>query len=166
MAAALLLLAPQTPLIFMGQEYDEPAPFQFFTDYGDPALQTAVREGRRKEFKKFRWEGMPDPQAPETFERSQPHWNLAGEDNPTLRWYRELIALRKRYLSAGDRTGRAQLHDGNLELQVPRDRPRIMVIAGFPGHAPSTPAPEWKEVLANQGEGYSVRVFVAANAGC
>src|SRR5206468_3173028 len=49
-AAALLLLAPETPLILMGQEYDEPAPFQFFTSYGDPVLQKAVSEGRRREF--------------------------------------------------------------------------------------------------------------------
>ncbi len=47
LTAALLLLSPETPLLFMGQEYDEPNPFLFFTDYGDPALQKAVREGRQ-----------------------------------------------------------------------------------------------------------------------
>src|SRR5262249_22277631 len=45
--AAILLLAPETPLLFMGQESDEPHRFQFFTDYGDRALQKAVTEGRR-----------------------------------------------------------------------------------------------------------------------
>jgi len=54
-AAALLLLAPHTPLIFMGQEFDETAPFQFFTDFEDANLQKAVSEGRRREFKDFSW---------------------------------------------------------------------------------------------------------------
>ncbi|HMF92274.1 MAG TPA: malto-oligosyltrehalose trehalohydrolase, partial [Candidatus Angelobacter sp.] len=71
-AAALLLLAPQTPLLFMGEEFDETHPFLFFTDYGDPALKKAVREGRRYEFKAFgaRDAAAPDPQDPATFERS------------------------------------------------------------------------------------------------
>ena len=166
MAAALLLLAPQTPLLFMGQEYDEPAPFLFFTDYDDPALQRAVREGRRREFKEFHGQRMPDPQAPATFERSRLHWDLAGDGNSTLLWYRELIAWRKRCLSAGERTCRAQLRVGNLELQIPRDHPRLMVIATFPGHAPVTPASGWTRVLANEGDGYSVQVLVAGSAGC
>jgi len=175
MAAALLLLAPQTPLLFMGQEYDESAPFQFFTDYGDPELQVAVREGRRREFKSFRWEEVPDPQAPDTFERSKLNWKLAGNDNPTLRWYRELIALRKRYLSSGERTCQAQFRAGNLELQVPRDHPRLIVVVGFPGHDESVVG-RWpsvvgqssleqqapmEEVLSAAGDGYSVRVLVA-----
>src|SRR5207253_9699551 len=76
-AAALLLLAPETPLLFMGQEYGEKDPFQFFTDYGDPALQKAVVEGRRAEFKKFAWqEEVPDPQDPQTFLRSKLSWEL------------------------------------------------------------------------------------------
>src|SRR5581483_5717571 len=55
LAAALLLLAPHTPLLFMGQEYGEIAPFQYFTDFSDPQLQKAVSEGRRNEFKEFGW---------------------------------------------------------------------------------------------------------------
>ena len=50
---ALLLLAPHTPLLFMGQEYDETAPFQFFADFQDLGLKKAVSEGRRSEFKDF-----------------------------------------------------------------------------------------------------------------
>jgi maltooligosyltrehalose trehalohydrolase len=161
LAAALLLLAPETPLIFMGEEYDEDAPFQFFTDYGDPALQKAVSEGRRNEFKQFRWTEVPDPQDPETFSRSRLHWAMTEEDNPTLRWYRSLIALRRQYVWGGERTGWAELCEGNIRLQVPREHPRLMVLAGFPDSPEALPIPpHWREVLVNEEDGYSVRVLV------
>jgi maltooligosyltrehalose trehalohydrolase len=71
-AAALCLLSPYVPLLFMGEEYDETAPFQYFVSHGDPALVEAVREGRRREFQSFGWgEGVPDPQEEETFLRSR-----------------------------------------------------------------------------------------------
>jgi maltooligosyltrehalose trehalohydrolase len=161
LAATLLLLAPHTPLIFMGEEYDENAPFQFFTDYGDPALRKAVREGRRNEFKQFHWTEVPDPQDPETFARSQLHWTMAGNENATLRWYRDLIALRKQYVCGSDRTCRAELRDGNILLQVPQEQPAIMVLAEFPNRQRHLPIPpQWQEVLSNQEDGYSVRVLV------
>src|SRR5262249_22130347 len=60
--AAALLFAPQVPLLFMGEEYGERRPFQFFTDHVDPAIADATREGRRREFD-FAGEDVPDPQA-------------------------------------------------------------------------------------------------------
>src|SRR4051794_37572378 len=97
LAAACLLFAPQVPLLFMGEEYGETAPFQFFTDHDDPAIAKATREGRRKEFARFAAfasEEIPDPQAPETFERSK----LRPEaGDPELRaFYAELLAARRR----------------------------------------------------------------------
>ncbi|HZO20757.1 MAG TPA: malto-oligosyltrehalose trehalohydrolase [Gemmatimonadaceae bacterium] len=72
LAAALVLLSPYVPLLFMGEEYGETNPFPYFVSHGDPALVEAVREGRRKEFAHFGWKGeVPDPQAPETFERAR-----------------------------------------------------------------------------------------------
>jgi maltooligosyltrehalose trehalohydrolase len=95
LAALCLLFAPQTPLLFMGQEYGEPRPFQFFTDHFDPAIATATREGRRREFAdfaSFSGEEVPDPQAEETFLRSR----LSREGSPGLReLYRELLRLRR-----------------------------------------------------------------------
>ena len=96
LAAACVLFAPQVPLLFMGEEYGETAPFQFFTDHDDPAIAQATREGRRKEFARFTafaTEELPDPQAPETFERSK----LRPESgDPELRaFYAELIGLRR-----------------------------------------------------------------------
>ena len=91
-AAALTLFSPCTPLLFMGEEYLERVPFQFFTDHVDPEIAQATREGRRREFADFATfsgEEVPDPQALATFLRSklQP-----GEPDPL---YRELLALRR-----------------------------------------------------------------------
>src|SRR5690606_1822462 len=76
---AILLLSPQLPLLYMGEEYGETRPFLFFTDFhGD--LARAVREGRRREFAAFgrygddRAESIPDPNAPETMEASRLDW--------------------------------------------------------------------------------------------
>jgi maltooligosyltrehalose trehalohydrolase len=73
-AQAVVLFSPFTPLLFQGEEYAEERPFQFFTDHIDPFIADATREGRRREFAGFAGfsaEDVPDPQAPETFERSK-----------------------------------------------------------------------------------------------
>src|SRR6185312_4839423 len=67
-ATALLLLSPYVPLIFMGDEFGETNPFQYFVSHGDEQLVRAVREGRRAEFASFGWGGdVPDPQDHATF---------------------------------------------------------------------------------------------------
>ena len=94
-AASVVLFAAQTPLLFMGEEYGERNPFQFFTDHIDPAIAEATREGRRREF--AAWSGfsrddVPDPQAPETFRRSK----LGRVEEPGVRdYHRRLIAMRR-----------------------------------------------------------------------
>lgn len=99
LAAGLVLCAPNIPLLFMGEEYGEPAPFLYFTSHTDPALALAVRDGRRHEFARFAWAGeIPDPQDPETFTRSRLDLSLReqGQHCALLRFYRALIAVRKR----------------------------------------------------------------------
>jgi maltooligosyltrehalose trehalohydrolase len=74
LAAFCTLLAPFTPMLFMGEEHGEPAPFQFFSDHIDKRMADATREGRRAEFAafaEFAGEEVPDPQDPATFERSK-----------------------------------------------------------------------------------------------
>lgn len=98
LAAAMVLLSPYVPLLFMGEEYGETAPFQYFTSHGDPALIDAVRKGRREEFATFRWHGeAPDPQAEDTFRRSRLQLELRrdGRHRVLLDWHRELLRLRK-----------------------------------------------------------------------
>jgi maltooligosyltrehalose trehalohydrolase len=91
-ALAVVLFSLNTPLLFMGEEHDEAAPFQFFTDHIDPFIADATREGRRQEFAAFTafsGEEIPDPQARATFDNScieQP------EPDP---FYAELIRLRR-----------------------------------------------------------------------
>jgi maltooligosyltrehalose trehalohydrolase len=98
LAAAAVLLSPYVPLLFMGEEYGETAPFLFFTSHGDPALVEAVRQGRRAEFAAFRWpDEAPDPQNEATFLRSKLQHGLRTQRPHAvlLAFYKELIHLRK-----------------------------------------------------------------------
>lgn len=108
-ASALLLLAPETPLLFMGQEWAATAPFQFFTDH-NPQLGPLVSEGRRREFAHFpefseetARATIPDPQADETFLRCKLNWDerTLPAHAAMLRWYRRLLALRREIRSQG-----------------------------------------------------------------
>jgi maltooligosyltrehalose trehalohydrolase len=101
LVAALLLLSPYVPLIFMGQEHGETNPFQYFVSHGDPSLVDAVRTGRRREFESFGWgDDVPDPQAEETFLRSMVDREKTA--HPThaqmLALYHDLLALREEEL--------------------------------------------------------------------
>jgi maltooligosyltrehalose trehalohydrolase len=98
LAAAVLLLAPYVPLLFMGEEYGERSPFQYFVSHGDSALVEAVREGRRREFAGFGWrDDLPDPQSETTFEASRLRWERVGQGAhaPVLALYRDLLRLRR-----------------------------------------------------------------------
>jgi maltooligosyltrehalose trehalohydrolase len=161
LAGALLLLSPQTPLLFMGQEFDETNPFLFFTDFGDPTLKKLVTQGRRDEFKDFEFAQVPDPQDPETFELSKLNWRLAENGNSMLRWYRSLIALRKKYVAGSDRTAAASLKDGILQLQIPASRPLITAFARLFGTEELPPmSAGWHKALDEQGGDFPVAVWV------
>ena len=98
LSAGLILLAPYLPLLFMGEEYGETAPFLYFTSHEDPALAQAVRDGRRREFAAFHvWGSPPDPQAEATFLKSKLNQDLRHEGQHKVLWdfYRELIHLRQ-----------------------------------------------------------------------
>jgi maltooligosyltrehalose trehalohydrolase len=94
-AAACTLFSPCTPLLFMGEEYGETNPFQFFTDHIDPAIAEATREGRKREFATFTGFGgeVPDPQAEETFLRSK--LDRSNADEATRHFYADLLRLRR-----------------------------------------------------------------------
>ena len=99
--AAVLLTLPYTPMLFMGEEWGATTPWQFFTSFGDRRVAAAVTAGRREEFAGHGWtaDQVPDPQDPATFERSQldapPAWTQDTSDARLLRWYRDLLALRR-----------------------------------------------------------------------
>ena len=159
----MLLLAPHTPLIFMGQEYDEKAPFQFFTDYGDPVLQHAVSEGRRKEFAEFDWKDVPDPQDHATFERSRLRWDQSRESVEMLSWYRDLLRLRREFVTHAGRDCCAEWAGANtLFMRVPDRSARLLVVARFGGQNAWAPGKTWREALAHDEDGYAVKVYVRA----
>ena len=159
-AAAFLLLAPHTPLIFMGQEYDEAAPFQFFADFQNPTLKKTVSEGRRSEFRDFDFDEVPDPEDPETFERSKLTWSDGPPNREMLDWYRRLLQLRKKYVSTGERTATASYADGVLTMRVPAQSPKVMAIATLVPGAFLPPIEDaWQEALQSEEDGYHVRVL-------
>jgi maltooligosyltrehalose trehalohydrolase len=162
LSAALLLLAPHTPLLWMGQEYDEPSPFQFFTQFGDPALRKAVSEGRRKEFQQFDWKDVPDPEDPHTFLRSKLHWSISDPAHRDMwEWHRSLLRLRRELVWSNDRTCQAELQGNWLLMRVPAVNPRILLIAGFPDSLPGKPSPgaQWSLALVSAQDGFTTEVY-------
>jgi maltooligosyltrehalose trehalohydrolase len=142
-ASVVLLTAPATPLLFMGQEWSASTPFAFFTDL-EPELGRAVTEGRRREFQDFpefadeaARERIPDPQAPCTFVSSKLQW--AERDEPphasTLALYTALIALRRghRALQASECcTGEAWAFGaGGLVMRRSHSRDRFLIVAAL-----------------------------------
>jgi len=98
LAIGSVLLSPYIPLLFMGEEYGEEAPFLYFVSHSDPALAKAVWEGRKKEFEAFGWRGeLPDPACEETFLKTKIDWSKReeGKHKVLLNFYKELISLRK-----------------------------------------------------------------------
>jgi maltooligosyltrehalose trehalohydrolase len=119
LAAFCSILSPCTPLLFMGEEYDEAHPFQFFTDHIDPLFADATREGRKREFAGFAGfsgDDVPDPQALETFQRSKLDPSSADEDHRA--YYADLLRLRR------------ALPDGPLETEVDEDARALRVRRG------------------------------------
>lgn len=98
LAAGIVLFSPYVPLLFMGEEYGEVAPFQYFVSHSADALAQAVRKGRTEEFASFGWKGdLPDPQAESTFLDSRLTIGLhqEGKHRVLFRFYQELLRLRK-----------------------------------------------------------------------
>ncbi|MBE9583524.1 malto-oligosyltrehalose trehalohydrolase [Mucilaginibacter sp. JRF] len=98
--AAAVMVSPYMPMLFMGEEWGETNPFQYFISHTDKDLIEAVRKGRKEEFKAFHAEGeTPDPQAEETFKRSKLQWDLLSKQKhkTMFAYYQELIKVRKRY---------------------------------------------------------------------
>ncbi|MEU7574351.1 malto-oligosyltrehalose trehalohydrolase [Micromonospora sp. NPDC049240] len=123
--ATLLMTAPFTPMLFMGEEWAATTPWQFFTSHPEPELAVAVATGRRREFADHGWatDDVPDPQDPQTFLRSRLDW--AELDKPDHRemyeFHRRLIALRKSCPDLSDpRLHRVEVRHGDQFLVVRR----------------------------------------------
>ena len=125
--ATLLLTAPFTPMLFMGEEWAASSPWQFFTSHPEPELAAAVRTGRRREFAAHGWAEaeVPDPQDPATFERSKLDWaELAKPPHAEiLDLYKRLIALRRSRSDLSDPwLDRVEVWHGDRYLVIRRGR--------------------------------------------
>lgn len=133
LGAGILLLSPFTPLLFMGEEYGETHPFQYFTSHGDPALIEAVRKGRREEFAAFGWqEEVPDPQDEATFRRCVLDWGVRDKEphRTLLALYKSLIAIRNRF-SLGGRKPQVRSDGCSVTLEYCDGRSQLTAIFNF-----------------------------------
>ncbi len=159
LAAATVCLSPFLPLLFMGEEYGEKAPFLYFVHHGRPELIEAVRAGRRAEFSEFDWRSEPpDPQGVETFEaaRLRPALRSEEEHRALAAFYAELLRLR-RALPALARLSKEELDAIPLEesraLYVRRwcDLDETVLLLNFGGDTAELTVPvppgDWRLVL-------------------
>ncbi|MGB9378266.1 MAG: DUF3459 domain-containing protein, partial [Mycobacteriales bacterium] len=155
----LVLTAPFTPMLFMGEEWAASTPWQFFTDYPQGPLADGVRAGRRSEFAAHGWESedIPDPQAEKTFLDSKLDWDEVAhaEHADVLDFYRKAIAVRRE---------RAELTDPRLDtvtVDFSEDsrwlvvsRGALRVVCNFSAHRQTVPV-----------DGAPVAVLLATAAG-
>lgn len=137
LVAATYLLSPHVPMLFMGEEFGEKNPFQYFISHSDATLIENVRKGRREEFKYFNWSGeIPDPQAEATFQQCILSWNTTGEAGVMLEFYKTLISLRKDHSAMRSRL-RADLNiidtqfDRVIAFERKNDGRHIVVLLNF-----------------------------------
>jgi maltooligosyltrehalose trehalohydrolase len=159
LAAASVLLAPFIPLLFMGEEYGEAHPFQYFVSHSDAALIEAVRRGRQEEFSAFNWAGeIPDPQDEQTFLRSRLAWESRreGEHARLREFYQELLRLRRQLpaLSHLDKESvDVQSDDKERVLTLSRrhEGSRVFAVLHFGGqaieHQLLIPSGSWHKLL-------------------
>lgn len=163
-ASALLLFAPETPLLFMGQEFAASTPFCFFTDMPED-LGKLVTEGRRREFHEFGAFGdkqlrdsIPDPQARTTFERSKLRLEERDAHAGMYALYRDLIALRKNddALGGGDRSCTEAFALGAELIAVRRwnDEHELMLLANFGPESSTTLEEGWTVAFSTQNSRY------------
>ncbi len=151
LAALCVLLGPFTPMLFMGEEYGEEAPFQFFTDHIEKKIAEATRKGRRKEFEAFvEFAGeVPDPQALATFERSK----LTRVEDPEIAaLYRRLLALRRELAAAPGGSPVAEVAFDEEERWLWLRRGSHEIVANFVDGEQYVPCTAREVVLTTHGD--------------
>jgi maltooligosyltrehalose trehalohydrolase len=159
LAAVTVILSPFIPLIFMGEEYGETAPFPYFISHSDAGLIEAVRRGRREEFAAFQWqEDIPDPQDEATFLAAKLRHEArhSERDRVLYEFYRELFRLRKTIPALADLnkdTMKVRGYDNEQVLFVHRwsEVGQAIIIESF-GRAEVSvslpiPAGDWRKIL-------------------
>ncbi|TFD78370.1 malto-oligosyltrehalose trehalohydrolase [Cryobacterium psychrophilum] len=160
-AAALTLLGPYTPMLFMGEEWGASTPWQFFTSHPEPELGEATAKGRIAEFARMGWDPavVPDPQDPATFERSKLDW--AEIDQPQharmLTFYEDLAALRRSNADVTDpRFASTTVEYDETDAWLRLRRGQTQIVVNFASHAQSLPAAPGSVLLAFSTDGHPV----------
>jgi maltooligosyltrehalose trehalohydrolase len=166
LAAAAVLLSPYVPMLFMGEEYGETAPFYFFSDYSDPEIIDGLLDSRKQQFASFDWDGEPkDSQDIATFAASRLNWSRRMESphKDLLDWHKQLIGLRRSHPLLADlrkNNFRADLI-GNQGLALYRHSAdqalHLLCLLNFSGNplatmvgyagGPANPATQWTRLL-------------------
>ena len=152
LAAGVVLLSPFLPLLFMGEEYGEVAPFWYFVSHSDPALIEAVRQGRQEEFAAFQWPGEPpDPLDEATFARARLDHSLRrqGKHRVLLDFYREVLRLRQELhlltgLGRQDRDVQAYEQEKVLRVRMNGELTQAVILFSF-GQEPLDLSLFWPE---------------------
>lgn len=155
LAAGVVLTAPFVPMLFMGDEWAASNPWMYFADFSDETLRQAVRDGRRRDFQHFGWtEDVPNPEDPQTFQNSKLNWAELEqpEHAEMLRWYRDLIHLRRRTLALnlGD-FGRNEVRSSEEDRWVYTDRGNIRTMMNFSGTEREFAVEPGSELLLSSG---------------
>jgi len=173
LAAAAVVLAPATPLLFMGEEWATTSPFPYFTSHSDPALVEAVRVGRAREHGVAVGEDRFDPQAESTFTAGRPARH-EGSDLMSA-WYTALSAARRDLVPLGllDRTRVAIVEHGTagvitLAVGDAGGRAALVLLAFGPGGTiplPRSGADGWRVGLDSGGRPWDARAAIALEVG-
>ena len=160
-AAAIVLMSPFVPMIFQGEEWAASSPFQYFADHQDPALAKAVSVGRKKEFEAFGWDpsSIPDPEKPETFQRSKLKWDEAGEgDHARMQaWYRDLIRLRGKTCSLNNgEPGNARVISDETQRWLTLARGDVQTYCNLGGSDHRFPVPPGSTLLLASQKGIAI----------
>ncbi len=156
-AAAIVLTSPFIPMLFQGEEWAASSPFQYFADHEDREMARQVSEGRKREFAAFGWapESIPDPEKPETFQRSKLNWNEIneGEHAGMLEWYRALIRLRRAApsLNNGEPRHTRVFYDPQ-EMWISIERGDLLVNCNLSDEERRFPMPEGAQVILSSRE--------------
>jgi maltooligosyltrehalose trehalohydrolase len=157
LAASVVLLSPYIPLLFMGEEYGEPAPFLYFISHSDLELVAAIRQSKAQEFKQTGFDSESyDPQSPEIFEQCKLKWELQQEGNHQILWqfYQQLIQLRRSHPALKNldkRSLEVSVYDDLLLMRRWSGQEQVLYLMNFSNRAitlaEGVPNGSWQKIL-------------------
>jgi maltooligosyltrehalose trehalohydrolase len=165
--AGAVMVSPYLPMLFMGEEWSEPNPFQYFVSHTDEELAEAVRKGRKREFAAFHLDGeAPDPMSEKTFYESKVQWELLNQEphRTMFHYYKTLISLRKSQPALGstDREAlgvEAMEEKGMISIQRVSGEQHIFAVLNFSKNSQQLALPSdhliWHKLISSSDEDWN-----------